>query len=212
MTSEELIIRHFEGSLSADEERALQERLSQSAETRTMYEHHGNLDAMLATDAGALAPSSRLDEATLGAALAVLPEVVGGGALSWLSGKLVAVVSAVVIGGTTLVVVSNQTPEPSAPARAVPAPVAPAQAVPAQAAPAPAVTAPATTAAPEAEAVTRDVSAAKATPERANGGVASAGRSQQRDTRANQGRGRRLTIDGNATVVDHGTTMKPDGK
>lgn len=117
MTNEDLIIGHYDKSLTSEQERMLQERISQSVETRAMYEQYGkfgNLDAALAADAAAVAPSSRLDEATVVAALAVLPEVIGGaGAFAWLSGKVAIMITAAVVGGTTIAILSNSGSDPA---------------------------------------------------------------------------------------------------
>ncbi len=167
MTNEDLIIGHYEKSLTSEQERMLQERISQSVETRAMYEQYGkfgNLDAALAADSAAVAPSSRLDEATVVAALAVLPEVIGGaGAFAWLSGKVAIMITAAEVGGTTIAILSNSGSDPapkSAPAARQSAPaIAPATA-PAIAPSAPAQTPP-------------SVDAAKAPSGDANAGTAS---------------------------------------
>lgn len=127
MTNEDLIIGHYDKSLTSEQERMLQERISQSVETRAMYEQYGkfgNLDAALAADAAAVTPSSRLDEATVVAALSVLPEVIGGaGAFAWLSGKVAIMITAVVVGGTTIAILSNSGSDPAPKPAPKPAPV-----------------------------------------------------------------------------------------
>jgi hypothetical protein len=103
MTTQELILGHFERALTPAEEQLLQQQLSTSPEARAMYEKHRNLDGYLNNDAMALAPSSRLDELTLAAALSVVPEVIAGGSAAWfMSGKMIATVAAVVVGGASV--------------------------------------------------------------------------------------------------------------
>lgn len=99
MTTEELILGHFDKMLTPEQETALQEALTGSAETRALYDQHSHLNALMVADAELLEPSSRLNESVVAAALVALPEVIGGGAALWFSGKFVASVAAVVIGG-----------------------------------------------------------------------------------------------------------------
>lgn len=155
MTNEELIIGHFAHSLTASEETMLQERMRQSAEMRTMYDQHKNLESRLTADAAAIKPSSRLDEITVAAALSLIPEIVGGGgALAWLSGKVILTVTSVIVSGVAVTYfatrgsndASSSAPAPvvrtipAPPAAAPPAPTVqtPAAEAPAMATPAPA--------------------------------------------------------------------------
>lgn len=110
MTTEELILGHFDRALTPEQEKLLQERLSASPEARTMFEQHRHLDSYLSTDAMALAPSASLDEATIAAALSVIPEAIGSGSATWFSGKIVATISAVIIGGASIALFSTSGP------------------------------------------------------------------------------------------------------
>jgi hypothetical protein len=102
MSTQELILGHFERALTPEQEKLLQQQLSASPEARAMYEKHRNLEGYLNNDAAALAPSSRLDEITIAAALSVMPEVIAGGTAAWFSGKMIATVAAVVVGGASV--------------------------------------------------------------------------------------------------------------
>jgi hypothetical protein len=103
---------------------------------------------------------------TLAAALGVIPEAVAGGsAAAWLSGKVIATVAAVIIGGTSIALLTTSGSKPeAAPAPAAQAPaVHVAPAMPEQTAPQPATaTAPAASTARSAAPAVSDRPATKA--------------------------------------------------
>ena len=108
MTTEELILGHFDESLTPVEEHQLQELLGRSPEARTLFEQHGALHRMMASDVGTLAPSSSLDDAALAAALGAVPEAIGGGAAAgWFGGKVAAAVALVAAGGISVALFSS---------------------------------------------------------------------------------------------------------
>src|SRR4051794_15417923 len=107
MTTEELILGHFDRALTPQEEKLLQQRLSASPEARAMYEQHRNLDGYLSNDAMSLAPSAHLDEMTLAAALSAVPELISGGSSAWFSGKIVATLAAVIVGGASIALLTT---------------------------------------------------------------------------------------------------------
>lgn len=205
MTTEELILGHFEKSLTLEQERMLQSRLSDSPEARAMFDQHRNLDGMLNSDATVLAPSSRLNETVLAAALATVPEVIGGGSLAWLSGKVAATISAVVIGGSVfgiwLASDSNQPPLPveNAPAvRTAPAPAVPP--APAVATPAPAIEEPKSEIAPAPSRPAERPATRVEAPSAKNDRVKS---------KEEPKKDRKINLD-NPINIDRGTTVKPD--
>lgn len=135
MTTEDLILGHFDGTLSSEHEARLTTEMNTSPEARALFEQHKSLHAMLNADAATLAPSSRLDKAVVAAALGAVPEVIGTGAVSWFTGKMIAGISAVVIGGVSVAFLvgsgsDDEKPVPSQPpapvVRTVPATPAPA--------------------------------------------------------------------------------------
>ncbi len=121
MTTEDLILEYFDGALTPEQESRLRAEVNASPEARALFEHHRSLHAMFGADVASLAPSSALDSAVIAAALGTVPEAVGSGALSWLSGKVAVGISAVVIGGLSVALLSTGGPEP-APAVVQPAP------------------------------------------------------------------------------------------
>lgn len=102
MTTEDLILGHFDGTLSSEHEARLAAEMNTSPEVRSLFEQHKSLHAMLNADAATLAPSSRLDKAVVAAALSAVPEAIGTGAVSWFTGKVIAGISAVVVGGISV--------------------------------------------------------------------------------------------------------------
>lgn len=134
MTTEDLILGHFDGTLTSAQEAQLQAELNGSPEIRSLYEQHRSLHSMLCADAASLAPSARLDEAVVAAALGAAPEVIGGSVVSWLTGKVVVGISAALVGGISIIMLAGPGAEkPSVPAD-VPDPVV--RTVPASPAPA----------------------------------------------------------------------------
>lgn len=121
MTTEDLILGHFDGTLTPQEESRLQAEMSASPAARSLYEQHRSLHMMLSSDAASLVPSARLDKAVVTAALGAVPETIGGGALSWLTTKVAVGISAVVAGGVSIVMLSNSGSDAVPPATPAPA-------------------------------------------------------------------------------------------
>ncbi|MDB5036031.1 MAG: hypothetical protein JWQ98_3272 [Chlorobi bacterium] len=107
MTTEELILGHFDKALTPDEESRLQKTLSGSPEARALYDQHAALQQLLASDVAGLAPSAGLDKLAIAGALGAVPEAIGGGAAGWLGGKMVAGIAAVLVGGASIAMLVN---------------------------------------------------------------------------------------------------------
>jgi hypothetical protein len=106
MNAEELIIAHFDRSLSPEQETALRQLLEQSPEARSLYERHETIEGMIDRESAALVPSDRLDEAVIASALGIWRQVAVGGGL-WLTGKFAAGISALAIGGIAIAIFST---------------------------------------------------------------------------------------------------------
>jgi hypothetical protein len=106
MNAEELIIAHFDRSLSPVQETELRQLLEQSPEARSLYERHETIEGMIDRESAALVPSDRLDEAVIASALGIWTQVAGGAGL-WLTGKFAAGISALAIGGLAIAVFST---------------------------------------------------------------------------------------------------------
>lgn len=108
MRAKELIIGHFEGSLTPAEQKELTALLASSPEARAAYERHGVIEETLEEDARRTVVPVGLREATVAAAIGVSAEAVGWGIGGWLTGKVAAVIGTVVVGGTVMgVVIAN---------------------------------------------------------------------------------------------------------
>jgi hypothetical protein len=117
MKAEELIVGHFDSSLTKAQESELQRMLAGSSEARALYDRHASIHAMLLQDAAVLAPSAALDETVIGAALAAPVEIAGGGAAGiGFGAKVAAVVSTFAVGGLALVMMTTPTSEQRTPA------------------------------------------------------------------------------------------------
>jgi hypothetical protein len=103
MTAEELIIGHYEKSLTSDQESHLASMVDASPEVRTLYEQHGNIQALMIEEAETIETSSKLDKVVLGAALGTLAEIAGQGVGFSLLGKVASVVGALAVGGAGFV-------------------------------------------------------------------------------------------------------------
>ena len=110
MNAEDLIIAHFDRSLTAEQEAELQQLLADSPDARALYERHEAMESMMEKDSAALAPSRELDEVVIASALGLLSGA-GGGAALWFSGKFAAAISAVAVGGLAIALVTTSTPE-----------------------------------------------------------------------------------------------------
>lgn len=102
MTTQDLIIGHYEGTLTRAEQAKLDGLLASSPETRTLFEQHGVMEEKMKEESEELAPPFGLREATLGAALGTAASTIGGGIATWITGKFVIAVSTVVIGGAAV--------------------------------------------------------------------------------------------------------------
>ena len=115
MTTQELFIGHFEGALSPEESLHLETILSGSAELRAQFDQHQQVHSMMVREAQETKPSDALDEATIGAALGLLGQTIGGTSIAFWSGtKIAATIGAVVVGGTVtwFAVTKNSEPQP----------------------------------------------------------------------------------------------------
>ncbi|HVK40269.1 MAG TPA: hypothetical protein VNA88_17190, partial [Candidatus Kapabacteria bacterium] len=79
MTAEELIIGHYEKSLTSEQESRLASMVDASPDVRTLYEQHGNIQALMIEEAETIETSSKLDKIVLGAALGTIAEIAGHG-------------------------------------------------------------------------------------------------------------------------------------
>lgn len=119
MTMQDLIIGHYEGGLTLAQETELQTLLASSPEARAMYEHHGLLQEAMEEESERLVPPLALRHATIGAALGVTAESIGGGITAWLTSKVAMAVGTVVIGGAAAGIIlsnSGDDPQPNPPA------------------------------------------------------------------------------------------------
>lgn len=139
MTTEELIIGHFEGSLTSVEATELQEVLAASPDARSLFENHEALHSILRADAASLVPAAPLASDVLETALATPVESVGGAVVGrWGFGQIAAGFGTLVllVGGTF--VATRTANQPATPQVATPAPaVAPAFVLPQPTAPNP---------------------------------------------------------------------------
>lgn len=104
MTTEELIIGHFDGSLSTTQESELQSMLASSPEARSLYDTHRGISNLMVSDAAATEPSEKLNRRVLAASLMAIPETIAGGAATaWFTMKVVGGISAAVFGGLAVV-------------------------------------------------------------------------------------------------------------
>lgn len=104
MTTEELIIGHFDGTLSTAEESDLQSMLASSTEARSLYDTHRGIHNLMASDVAATEPSEKVNRRVLAASLMALPETIAGGAATaWFTLKVVGGISAAVFGGLAVV-------------------------------------------------------------------------------------------------------------
>ena len=99
MNSKELIVGHFEGTLSPADQGALDRMLDSSPEIRAEFERQQMIEDGLAEDSRSLIPPVGLREATLAAALGSAVSTIGGGISAWFTAKVAAVVGTVAVGG-----------------------------------------------------------------------------------------------------------------
>jgi hypothetical protein len=201
MNAEELIIAHFDRSLSPVQETELRQLLEQSPEARSIYERHEVIEGMIERESAALTPSDRLDEAVIASALGIWTQVAGGAGL-WFAGKFAAGIATLAVGGLAVAVFSTSRID-NAPAHVqkdIPPAVLKLPALP------PPVTLPATqeaAPAPTAEAPVTEPSRVTKT-----GPLTASSQSGQSQKPAKQ---EEMKLDGpdGATSVDHGTKVNP---
>jgi hypothetical protein len=99
MTAEELIIGHYEKTLTSEQESHLSSMIESSPDVRVLYEQHGNVHSMLVEEAAAVKPSSKLDKVVVGAALGTLVEIAGHGIGFSILGKVASIVGVLAVGG-----------------------------------------------------------------------------------------------------------------
>jgi len=124
MTTEELIIGHFEGDLDAAEAEQLRDALDASPDARALFENHESLHSLLRTDAATLVPAAPLVSRVLDAALATPSEVATKTVSRWGVTQIAAGFGALVllVGGTLIATRPSETALPApAPAVAPPA-------------------------------------------------------------------------------------------
>ena len=108
MTTQDLIIGHFEGTLGSAESAELERLLSSSADVRSAFERQKAIEAELVEDAERLVAPNALREATLAAALGTAVHTIGGGIGAFLTTKIAAVVGTLLVGGLVVgSIVSN---------------------------------------------------------------------------------------------------------
>lgn len=123
-TMQDLIVGHYEGGLTPGQEQQLQALLATSAEARALYEQHGAMQEVMEEESERLVPPIALREATIGAALGVAAETIGGGIAAWFTTKVAVAIGTVVVGGATAGIILSTTgdDEPKNPVPAVSAP------------------------------------------------------------------------------------------
>ncbi len=99
MNTRELIVGHFEGTLTAADQSRLDHLLETSAEARADFERHQLIEDGLAEDSRNLVPPIGLREATLAAAFSGAASTIGGGITAWFTAKVAVIVGTVAVGG-----------------------------------------------------------------------------------------------------------------
>ena len=99
MNAKELIIGHFEGSLSPAEQGRLDHMLESSPEVRAQFDQQKMIEESMAEDSRSLVPPIGLREATIAAALGGGIATIGGGLGAWFTGKIAAIFGTVLVGG-----------------------------------------------------------------------------------------------------------------
>ena len=99
MNAKELIIGHFEGSLTPAEQGRLDHMLETSPEVRAQFDQQKMIEESLADDSRSLIPPIGLREATIAAALGGGIATIGGGLGAWFTGKVAAMLGTVLVGG-----------------------------------------------------------------------------------------------------------------
>lgn len=108
MTMQDLIVGHYEGVLTPSQQQELQALLASSPEARAIYERHGVMQEAMEEESERLIPPIALRQATIGAALGVAAESVGGGIAAWFTTKVAVAIGTVVVGGAAAgIILSN---------------------------------------------------------------------------------------------------------
>ena len=102
MTTQDLIIGHFEGTLTETQQLELDGLLKNSPEVQALYEQHGMIEEAMKEEAEELVPPFGLKEATLGAALVTAVETIGGGIAAWFTSKAAVAIGTVIVGGAAV--------------------------------------------------------------------------------------------------------------
>ncbi len=116
MNTRELIVGHFEGTLTAADQSRLDHLLETSAEARADFERHQLIEDGLAEDSRNLVPPIGLREATLAAAFSGAASTIGGGITAWFTAKVAVMVGTVAVGGLVvggLLMNDGDDPKPS---------------------------------------------------------------------------------------------------
>lgn len=123
MTAEELVIGHYEKTLTSDQESQLSSMMDSSPDVRVLYEQHGNVHNLLVEEAATVRTSSKLDKVVVGAALGTLVEIAGHGIGLSILGKVASIVGVIAVGGLGYVLydtyIDNDAPTNKTPAPAV---------------------------------------------------------------------------------------------
>lgn len=99
MNTRDLIVGHFEGTLSQTDQGRLDQLLVSSPDARADFERHQMIEEGLAEDSRSLVPPIGLREATLAAAIGGAVSTIGGGLAAWFTTKVAFVVGTVAVGG-----------------------------------------------------------------------------------------------------------------
>ena len=115
MTLKELIIGHYEGALTAEQQETLQGMLDSSPEARTMYEQYGAMEEAMEEESKKLVPPIALRDATIVGALGVAAESIGGGIAAWFTSKAAVAVGTLIVAGTAVGIVVSENNDSSNP-------------------------------------------------------------------------------------------------
>lgn len=123
MNVQELIIGHYEQSLTPEQEGQLSMMLDESPEARALYQQHGRIHSMMVGEAEIIQPSRKLEKAVVAAALGAAVEIGGQAAGISFAGKIIAAATAVVVGGISVGIIMNSgdDPKPESPGAQTPA-------------------------------------------------------------------------------------------
>jgi hypothetical protein len=205
MNAEELIIGHYEKSLTSEQESHLAALMTSSPEVRGLYEQHGRIHGLMEEDAETVQTSSKLDKVVVGAALGTLVEIAGQGIGFSLLGKVASVIGALAVGGAGIIFYNTVIDKDDADVTPTPAVTQPAPASPQLSAPVdeqPRVDAQT----PSATTSTPDVSPtpAETTPSRPSGAPT---QNEPAAVEPSTRPGVNFGTDGDTSKIDHGTQV-----